>query len=121
MESGSMFRLAGVVLFIVGIVLAYNPELVSKKPVPADAFEAIERRIGWGLFIGFGILLQFHHKLLPWQPTVSATLLSLLVGLLIARLIGIALDGAVAKQWMNVGVELIVMAPLAWWYRKVRA
>ena len=120
MESTLVFRLVGAALILVGIVLASNPELVSNKPVPDDTFEAVERRIWWGLFIGFGILLQFHHQFLPWQPTLSATIVSLLVGLLIARFIGIALDGSVAKQWLNVGIELVILVPFVWWYLKVR-
>lgn len=120
MGNTVIFRLIGAALIIFGIVLASNPELVSSKPVPTDTFKAVERRIWWGLFIGVGILLQFHHQLLPWQPTVSATLSSLLVGLLIARFIGIILDGSVAKQWLNVGIELVILAPFVWWYLRVR-
>jgi len=119
-ENSLVLRSIGAALIIFGIVLASNPELVSNKPVPGDTFEAVERRIWWGLFIGVGILLQFHHQLLPWQPTLSATCASLLVGLLIARLIGIFLDGSVAKQWLNVGIELIVLVPFVWWYINVR-
>lgn len=120
MESTLILSLVGAAFVILGIVLASNPELVSNKPVPGDTFEAVERRIWWGLFIGAGILLQFHHQLLPWQPTLSATCASLLVGLLVARLIGIVLDGSVAKQWLNVGIELVLLVPFAWWYIKVR-
>ena len=120
MESTFIFRLIGAALIIFGIVLASNPELVSSKPVPTDTFKAVERRIWWGLFIGVGILLQFHHQLLPWQPTVSATFASLLVGLLIARFIGIILDGSVAKQWLNVGIELVILVPFVWWYLNTR-
>ena len=115
-----ILKVFGAVLIFLGIVLAVNPELVSNKPVPSDTFEAVERRIWWGLFIGVGILLQFHHQMLPWQPTLSATCASLLVGLLIARFIGIALDGSVAKQWVNVGIELVLLAPFVWWYIRVR-
>ena len=42
-------------------------------------------------------------------------------GLLVARLIGIALDGGVAKQWFWVAVEVVILAGLLWWYEKVRA
>ena len=119
-ESALIFRFVGAALIILGIVLASNPELVSNKPVPGDTFEAVERRVWWGLFIGVGILLQFHHQLLPWQPTLSATCASLLVGLLIARLTGIVLDGSVTKQWLNVGIELVLLVPFVWWYIKVR-
>ena len=119
LESTFIFRFIGAALIIVGIVLASNPELVSNKPVPSDTFKAVERRIWWGLFIGVGILLQFHHQLLPWQPTLSATCSSLLVGLLIARFIGIMLDGSVAKQWLNVGIEVVILVPLVWWYLSI--
>lgn len=110
----------GILLIIAGVVLSSNPELVSNKPVPTDSFMATERRIWWGLIIGFGCLLLFHHKLLPWQPTLAATLSALLFGLLVARLIGIMLDGSSSKQWMNVGIELVILAPLVWWYFRTR-
>lgn len=116
----SMIRLIGVAIIIVGIVLVSNPELVSNKPTPDDTFEAVERRIWWGLIIGFGSILLFHHQLQPWIPTVAAALSSLLFGLLVARLIGIMLDGSVAKQWLNVGIEVVILVPLIWWYLRVR-
>lgn len=77
-------------------------------------------RVVGAVLILFGLLLQFHHQLVPWQASIAATLSSLLVGLLIARLIGIMLDGSVAKQWLNVGIEIVILAPLIWWYLKVR-
>ncbi len=120
MDSILLYRMIGVVLIFLGILLAVNPELVSHKPVPEDTFKAVERRIWWGLLIGVGMLLQFHQQWLPWQATVSATGATLLVGLLIARLIGILLDGSVMKQWVNVGIEIILLIPFIWWYMKVR-
>ena len=120
MENSVLLRLAGIVLIFIGIVLVWNPELVSNKPVPADTFKATERRIWWGLFIGFGTLLLFHHQLVPWIPTIAATLSALLFGLLVARLIGIMLDGSVLKQWINVGIEVVILVPLIWWYLRVR-
>lgn len=110
----------GILVIIVGVALSWNPELVSNKPVPTDSFMATERRIWWGLIIGIGCLLLFHHQLFPWQPTVAATLSALLFGLLVARLIGIMLDGSSSKQWMNVGIELVILAPLVWWYFRTR-
>ncbi|MEM7258821.1 MAG: DUF4345 family protein [Pseudomonadota bacterium] len=120
MDNTLVLRLIGIALIIVGIVLVWNPELVSNKPVPEDTFKATERRIWWGLFIGLGILLMFHHQLQPWQPTIAATLSALLVGLLIARLIGIMLDGSVVKQWINVAIEIVILVPLIWWYLRAR-
>lgn len=120
METKLILRLLGVVLIIAGVVLVSNPELVSNKPIPSGTFEAIERRIWWGLLIGMGCLLLFHHQFLPWGMTIAATGSSLLFGLLVARLIGIGLDGSVAKQWLYVGIEVAMMAPLVWWYLRVR-
>ena len=120
LESSLLLRLVGLALIVAGVTLVSNPELVSNKPVPDDTFEAIERRIWWGLIIGFGILLLFHHQLQPWLKTIAATGSSLLIGLLIARLIGIMLDGSVAKQWLYVGIELVILAPLVWWYFSLR-
>ena len=116
MESSVLLRLVGIGLIVIGVILVWNPELVSDKPVPTDTFQAIERRIWWGLFIGLGTLLMFHHQLSPWQPTVAATVVSLLFGLLVARLMGIVLDGSVAKQWINVAIEVAIMLPFIWWY-----
>ena len=121
MESGLILRAIGVIVLVVGVALVWNPELISRKPVPENAFEATERRIWWGLIIGFATLLLFHHRLQPWSATVAATASALLFGLLVARLIGIALDGSVTKQWINVGIEVVILVPLLWWYLRVRA
>lgn len=118
MDGSIVLRLIAGGLILLGITLVSNPELVSNKPVPEDTFEATERRIWWGLIIGFGFLLMFHHQWLSWSSTIAATLTALLVGLLVARLIGIALDGSVIKQWINVGIELVILVPLCWWYLK---
>lgn len=119
--GSTVLKVVGGALVVVGVVLAWNPELVSNKSIPSETFEAIERRIPWGKLIGLGLVPFFHQQLRPWQPTIAATLSSLIVGYIVARLIGIALDGAVVKQWQLVGVEIVILAPLAWWYLKVRS
>ncbi|BEU03591.1 hypothetical protein OAG1_23910 [Agarivorans sp. OAG1] len=120
-ETSLLLRGIGIVLIIAGIVLVSNPELVSNKAIPDNTFDAIERRIWWGLLIGFGCLLMFHHQFQPWVTSLAATSASLMFGLLVARLIGIMLDGSVTKQWLYVGLELVLLAPLVWWYLRVRA
>ena len=113
-------RILGGILIVIGLILIANPELVSSKPVPADIFEAIERRIWWGLIVGFGVLFLFHHQLRLWLQTLAASLSALVFGLLVARLLGIILDGSVLKQWLYVGIELVILAPLLWWYLRLR-
>ena len=108
----------GFIFFVVGVVLAYNPELISNKPVPEATFEAVERRVKWGIIIGIGILFMFHHQLKPWLLTTAATGSAITLGILVARFIGIVLDGSVIKQWYWVGVELAVLIMLSIWYAK---
>ena len=64
-KNNIALTIVGVALIIFGVTLVSNPELVSNKPIPDDTFEAIERRIWWGLFIGLGTLLLFHRQLRP--------------------------------------------------------
>ena len=119
MDNTGLFRAIGTVLIIVGIVLVSNPELISSKPIPDDTFRAIERRIWWGLLIGIGTLLLFRHQVQPWLQTLAATSSALIFGVLVARLLGILLDGSGAKQWAWVAVEAVVLVVLLWWYRKI--
>jgi len=116
--NSTISRVIGGILVLMGLIVTSNPEMLSDKPVPADTFEAIERRIWWGLIIGIGVLLILHHQLQPWLRTVAASLAALLFGMLVARLIGILLDGSVMKQWLYVGLELVILAGLMWWYRR---
>jgi hypothetical protein len=119
-DGSLLLRCVGIALIVIGTTLVWNPELVSHKPIPSDAFQATESRIWWGLLIGFGALLLLHQRLHPWIPTLAATGSALLSGLLVARLIGIMLDGPVLKQWINVGIEVVLLVPLVWWYLRVR-
>ncbi|MGL6313823.1 DUF4345 family protein [Vibrio sp. WXL103] len=119
-ETSLLLKLTGILLLIIGVVLVVNPELISNKPIPDDTFAAIERRIWWGLIIGLGTLLLFHHELTPWLTTLAATGASMMFGLLVARIIGIILDGSLIKQWFYVGIELALLAPLLWWYLSLR-
>jgi hypothetical protein len=91
-----------------------------QKARSEDTFEAIERRIWWGLLIGLGLLLIFNQQWSPWLPTLLITAVALLVGLLVARFMGIVLDGSVPKQWLLVLVEVAIAAPLLWWYLRIR-
>ncbi|MCH2108401.1 MAG: hypothetical protein MK135_03670 [Polyangiaceae bacterium] len=115
-----MLKIFAGAMVLVGLVLAVNPELLGDRPLPSDPYEAIERRVTWGKVVGLGLVPLFHFSLRPWMPTIAATLSSLVAGYLVTRLIGIALDGSVAKQWMYAGIELLLLLPLVWWYLRTR-
>ena len=121
MEHSLGLKVIGILFLIAGVVLSYNPELVSNKPVPSDPFKAVERRIWWGLLIGFGLFALFHHQLHPIWLTVAALLSALTIGLIITRIMGIVLDGSTSKQWQAVGIEVVVLVGFLFWYWKLRS
>ena len=119
----SRLRIFGGLLAIGGLVLIFAPTLVHDPGPAPDSFAAIERRIQWGAVLGFGLLLVFRTRVEPWASTVAAFVLWMVVGVLIARVAGLALDGADSgKQWMWVGVEAVVagIAGAYLWYKSKR-
>jgi hypothetical protein len=109
MEHKIYLQVVGFILLLSGAIFTYNPELVSSKTIPDDAFRAVERRVRWGFLIGLGMLLVFHHQIKPYLLTVAALGMTLTLGALIARVVGIVLDGSVPKQRMWVVVELVMI------------
>jgi len=120
MQSEIFLKTIGMVFVVIGLVLVSNPELITNNPIPSDTFEAVERRVWWGLFISAGMLPFFHHQLKPWLPTIVAIGVAFFSGLLLARVVGIFLDGSVIKQWVYVGIEVAILVPLTWRYLKIR-
>ncbi len=113
-------QIVGFIIFLLGFILTYNPELVSRNPIPEDTFRAIERRVRWGFLMGGGMLLMFHHQITPYLFTVAALGMTLTLGALISRVIGIVLDGSAPRQWMWVVIELIMVVAFGVWYIKQR-
>jgi hypothetical protein len=104
-------RFAGAFVALVGVVLACFPTLVSDPGPAADTFEAIERRIPWGTLAGVGALFVARTRLRPFWTSIAAVVCWVTSGILVARLIGLVLDGADSgRQWMWVGVEVVVIA-----------
>lgn len=104
-------RMLGGALALAGLVLAFAPTLVSDPGPAADSFAAIERRIPWGLLLGVGAFLVARTQLKPWSHTLASFVFWVVIGILVARGIGLALDGADSgMQWVWVLVEVIVIA-----------
>ncbi len=120
MEYKILLQVAGFILLLSGVVLSYTPELVSSKPIPEDTFHAIERRVRWGFLIGLGMLLMFHHQVKPYLFTAAALGMTLILGALISRVMGIVLDGSAPRQWMWVVVEFVMVIGFGVWYLKQR-
>ncbi|QHJ10702.1 hypothetical protein FX988_00922 [Paraglaciecola mesophila] len=120
MENKIILQVVGFIILFLGGVLSYNPELVSSKPIPVDTFQAVERRVRWGFLMGTGMLLIFHHQITPYFFTVAALGMTLTLGALISRVMGIVLDGSVLRHWMWVAIELIMVIGFGIWYAKQR-
>jgi hypothetical protein len=114
-------RIFGAILTLLGLVLSFNPNLISSSHLPQDAYQAIEGRIKWGVVLGFGLFFLLHHRFVPWLPTISALVCALAMGVLLTRLIGIAQEGHFVKQWMWAGIELFVVLFFGYIYIKQRS
>lgn len=103
-------KAVGLPLAIFGLALAAAPTLLNDPGPAASSFEAIERRIWWGGLFGLGVLLLTHPQLKPWLFTFSTAVFWIIGGMLVARAIGLVLDGAdSSKQWLWFVVELVIV------------
>jgi hypothetical protein len=110
-------RALGVVLAVVGLVLSLAPTLIHDPGPAADIFAAVERRIPWGGVCGLGLALLFYAQGRPLPKRAAVAAVWLIVGVLIARTIGITLDGWHPRQAMWWVAEAALGAA-AWWYAR---
>ncbi len=109
----------GMVLTGLGAVAAAFPgwfEPLTGGPEPAaDTFEAIERRIRGGMLLGIGLAFIARTELRPWSVTIASVLLYFLLGALLARILGLIVEGTDPRQWMYVAAEAGLMTLAALW------
>jgi hypothetical protein len=112
-------RIFGMVLAVLGIIAAIFPDWfgpLTGGPEPAASIhEGIERRVRGGMVLGAGLIFIAVTALRPWSTSIPLAIFYLMTGALVARLIGLLIDGAVPKQWLLVAFEAIVMALTALW------
>lgn len=111
------FKIIGAVLFMVGGVLTYKPNLVSKIPLPENPYQKIEMRVIWGFLIGLGIFFIFYNQWNAWKLTVCAILFCLTLGIVIARLLGFVLDEFFSKQLLWLTIEIVALIIFGILYR----
>jgi len=115
----SAFRILGVIMAVVGIASAVFPNwfgpLTQWPAPPVDVFEGIERRVRGGMLLGVGLAFIVVPTLRPWSVSIPSVIFYFMLGALLARLVGIVVDGAVPKQWLWVAVEAVFMALAALW------
>ncbi|MGH1347737.1 MAG: hypothetical protein ACRBN8_39650 [Nannocystales bacterium] len=115
----SAFRIIGMVVVALGAVMAAFPgwfEPLTGGPGPAaDTFAAIERRIRGGMVLGLGLVLIARTTLRPWSVTVASLLFYVLLGALLARILGLVIEGDDPRQWLYVALEGVLLALAALW------
>lgn len=97
-------------------------EPLTGGPEPAaDTFEAIERRIRGGMMLGIGLALIARTQLRPWSVTIVSVVFYFALGALLARFLGLIIEGTDPKQWLWVAVEVVVVALAGAWLWRSRA
>ncbi len=117
-DRSVLLRGAGALIAIVALIFVFAPTLVH-TPAPApDLFEAIERRVRWGLGMSFGALLIVHPWRRPWSVIFAWVVFCGSGGYLIARIIGMAIEGLGSqRQWVYTVVEVVLCVVAAGWVR----
>ncbi len=111
-------RIVGGLIALVGLVLSCAPTLVHDPGPAVDTYEAIERRVWYGAMTGLGVLLIVRTQLKPWKTTLAHVVLWIVGGFLLARVIGLVLDGMDSQlQWVWTLVELVLCALAAVYIR----
>ena len=117
-------RMIGIIMSIIGLTGSFFPEWFSlitgaSEPID-DIHETIERRVRAGMLLGFGLGFAAIPTLKPLNRSIPLGIFYFMTGALIARLIGIVIDGSVDRQWLLVGVEIVFMIIAAFWIYKKR-
>lgn len=110
-------KIIGAVLLLAGCVLTYKPNIISKIPLPENGYQMIEMRVKWGFLIGLGMLFIFYNQWSNWKLLVCAILLFLVLGIVVARLLGFILDGYFSKQLLWLTIELVALLVFGILYR----
>jgi len=115
-------QILGLVLAVVGVVMTVAPDWFGPltRTVEPDAalFDVIERRIRGGMLLGVGLAFLARTQLRPWGDTIAVALLYVVLGALVSRVFGLAVDGNESRQWLYVFIEAVILAlPAAWLWR----
>ncbi|TPV96667.1 MAG: hypothetical protein B7733_03530 [Myxococcales bacterium FL481] len=118
-------RVIGIILAGLGALMAAFPgwfgPLTGGSEPAAATFEAIERRIRGGMVLGVGLALIARTELRPWSITVASVLFYFMLGALLARVLGLIVEGIDARQWLYVAVETGLMTLAALWMWRASA
>ena len=111
----------GALIALASLVPAIAPGLAHDLGPAPDLFEATERHVRWGLGVALGGILAVDRWRRPFSVLFAWVVLCLSGGYLLARFIGIAIEGPGSRmQWILVAVELVICVVAAAWIRRRR-
>ena len=113
-------RIFGIVLSGLGLLASASPgwfePLIGAST--EDAYQAVERRVRGGMLAGVGLAFIARTELRPWADTIAYGVFYVLLGALLARLLGLAIEGTHPRQWLLVAVEAgLMVLPALWLWR----
>ena len=101
-----LLKILGVILLIAGFFLVYKPALIGTSSFPSEPYQRIEHRVKWGFLVGVGLFFVFQDQWNSLRPPFFALLSALTIGIMIARIMGVFLDGFYGRQMLWLGIEL---------------
>jgi len=115
-----VLKILGILLFVAGFLLTLKPDLMGKFPASVDAYQMIEKRVRWGLFIGLGLFLTFHSNWNSWGLDITSLLFALTLGIIISRLTGFLMDGFFVQQLWWLLIEFVGLLFFGFLYWKLK-
>ena len=67
------------------------------------------------MVLGVGLVLIARTALRPWSVTIASVLFYVLLGALLARVLGLIIEGTDSRQWLYVALEGALIVPPALW------
>lgn len=114
--------LLGLMICVIASILIINPSLLGGANLDnLDAYQSIEQRVKWGLFLGLGLLFMFNTQWSSWLTIVMAVLFYITAGVIVARACGFVLDGIVGNQWLWMIIELVLLFAFGFFYWKLKS
>ena len=67
------------------------------------------------MVLGIGLALIARTELRPWSVTIASGIFYFMLGALLARILGLIVEGIDSKQWLYVAIAAVLMALAALW------
>ena len=110
MPQQPLLKLIAWLLIMSGAILIFGLDAWLEKPAELPLFDQVERRIPGGAVLGAGLFVLKLPPLRPKLPLLASAIYWLTAGALVGRVVGlIFIQGQSPRQWMWVGIELVVI------------